>query len=113
MQVPKEVEQKIQQLQILEQNMQNFLAQKQAFQVQLVEIESALSELERSDKAYKIVGSIMVSSSKEDLRKDLESKQEIVKLRIKSIEKQEEKIKEKASSLQAEVLGEIEKNKQQ
>ncbi|HLD88724.1 MAG TPA: prefoldin subunit beta [Candidatus Nanoarchaeia archaeon] len=111
MQVSKDVEQKIHQLQLLEQNMQTFLAQKQTFQVQLVEIESALSEIEKTDKVYKIVGSIMVSSGKEDLKKDLESKKEILQLRLKSVEKQEDKIKEKASALQEEVLGEMEKSK--
>ena len=46
MNVSKETEQKIQQLQLIEQSMQQFLMQKQSFQTQLVEIESALKELE-------------------------------------------------------------------
>ena len=74
MEVSKETEQKIGQLQMFEQSMQNFLGQKQQFQVQLVEIESALGELENTDKAYKIVGSIMVESDKNELKTDLQSK---------------------------------------
>ena len=87
--------------------MQQFLMQKQSFQTQLMEIESALKELDSSETAYKIVGNIMVSSKKKELEKDLKSKKETVELRIKMLEKQEEKIKEKADKIQKEVLKEI------
>ena len=107
MNVSKETEQKIQQLQLIEQSMQQFLMQKQSFQTQLMEIESALKELKNSEKAYKIIGNIMVSSKKLDLEKDLTSKKETFELRIKMLEKQEDKIKEKADKIQKEVLKEI------
>lgn len=109
MEVPKETEQKIGQLQMLEQSLQNFLGQKQQFQIQLVEIESALSELEDTEKAYKIVGNIMVESDKSELKNDLRSKKELVELRIRTIEKQESDIREKASKLQSEILKNIKK----
>jgi len=99
----KETEQKIAQLQLYEQSLQNILIQKQQFQSQLMEIESALSELETTKEAYKIVGNIMVASKKEDLKDDLESKKEISNLRIKTLEKQENQIREKAKKLQQEV----------
>ena len=111
MEVNKETENKIAQLQMLEQNIQNFLVQKQTFQTQLIEVDNALEELDKSkDKSYKIIGAIMVAADKEDLKKELNSKKEILYLRIKSIEKQENQLKEKASSLQSEVLNQI-KNK--
>lgn len=110
MKIPKETEQKIAQLQLLEQNLQNFLIQKQAFQTKLIEIENALKELEKTkNTTYKIVGTIMVASKKEDLKKDLASKKEIIELRIKNLEKQEQKIKEKAKETQAQVMQEIKK----
>ena len=99
-----DTEQKIGHLQMLEQSLQSFLGQKQQFQMQLVEIESALSELADTPKAYKIVGNIMVEADKVELKSDLESKKETFELRIKSIEKQENQVREKASKLQAEVL---------
>jgi prefoldin beta subunit len=102
--VPKEAEQKLGQLQMLEQSMQNMLMQKQQFQLQQVEIDSALKELENVNEAYKIVGNIMVLSKKEDLKADLSSKKEIIELRIKNMEKQENQLREKASKLQSEVL---------
>ena len=81
--------------------------QKQQFQLQQVEIESALKELENVDEAYKIVGNIMVLSKKDDLKKDLSSKKEVMELRIKNMEKQEAQLREKASKLQDEVMKEM------
>ena len=109
MEVSKETEQKIGQLQMFEQSLQNFLGQKQQFQVQLVEVESALSELSNTDKAYKIVGNIMVETDKNELKSDLQSKKEMLELRIKTMEKQESQVRERASKLQSEILQKIKK----
>ena len=109
MEVSKETEQKIGQLQMFEQSLQNFLGQKQQFQVQLVEVESALNELENTEKAYKIVGNIMVESDKNELKADLNSRKEMLELRIKTMEKQEFQVREKASKLQSEILKKIKK----
>ncbi|MCX8147204.1 MAG: prefoldin subunit beta [Candidatus Woesearchaeota archaeon] len=100
----KETEEKIAQLQLLEQSLQSFLVQKQNMQTQLFEIETALKELGKTDNAYRIIGNIMVKSSRDELKKDLEQKKSMIDLRIKNIEKQEEKIREKVKSLQQEVL---------
>ena len=99
----KETEQKIAQLQLYEQSLQSILMQKQQFQSQELEIQSALKELEKTKEAYKIVGNIMVATKKEDLKEDLDSKKETANLRIKTIEKQENQIREKAKKLQEEV----------
>ncbi len=103
----KDSEKKLAQLQMLEQSMQTLMMQKQQFQLQQVEIESALKELENVNEAYKIVGNIMVLSKKDDLKTDLNSKKEVVELRIKNMEKQENQLREKASKLQNEVLKEM------
>ena len=105
--VPKETEESINQLQLLEQSLQTFLVQKQQFQTQLVEVESALKELETSKESYKIVGNIMVQADKGDLKKELESKKEMLNIRIKTLEKQENQIKEKSTKLQSEVVEKI------
>lgn len=111
MKLSKETQQKIAQLQLLEQNLQNTLIQKQTFQSQLLELENALEELNKTTEtsSYKIIGTIMISSKKEDLKKDLNSKKEILQLRIKNLEKQQEQIKEKATRLQQEVMKDIQK----
>ena len=107
MNISKEDQQKVQELQLLDQNLQAILMQKQNFQAQLIEVESALEELAKTSKAYKIIGNIMIDSSKGEMKKDLDSKKEILSLRIKTIQAQENKLKEKATDLQQEVLNKI------
>ena len=98
-------EAKIEQLQLLEQNIQALLVQKQTFQSQLLEIENSLEELKKvKERPYKIVGPIMVLSDKEELTTELENKKEVLDLRIKSIEKQENDTRERAKKLQEEVI---------
>lgn len=105
----KETQEQVQQLQLLEQNLHNYLLQKQTLQAQLIEINNALSEIAKSKKMYKIVGSIMVESTKDDLEKDLNEKKNITELRIKTLEKQESQLKEKAQKIQSEVIKNIKK----
>lgn len=108
MNLTKESEQKVQQLQLMEQNLQGIMSQRQQFQGQLLEVENALSEIVSSKgNVYKLVGNIMVMSEKDKLSKDLESKKEILNVRLKSLKKQEDGIKEKAENLQAEVMKEL------
>ncbi|MBD3248933.1 prefoldin subunit beta [Candidatus Woesearchaeota archaeon] len=109
----KETEEKIGQLQSIEQGMQSFLMQKQQLQMQMMEIESALKEIgKNSEKAYKIIGNIMVSSEKEELKKELEEKKKRIELKIKSVENQEKQMKEKASSVQSEVMKGLKEKKE-
>lgn len=104
----KDMENKIQQLHLLENNLQNISMQKQTFNMQLMENENAINELSKSKKnVYKIIGTIMVSSNKEDLEKELKEQTEVLNLRIKSLDKQENNFKEKAEEIQKEVMKEI------
>ena len=104
-----ETEDKINQLQIFEQSMQNIILQKQQFQAQISELNSAIKELATTKTSYKIIGNIMVHTNKEELSKDLEEKKSTAELRIKTLEKQEESIREKTKSLQSEVMKNMEK----
>src|SRR3989338_8260639 len=104
----KETEKKLNQLQLYDQNIQSLIAQKQNFQAQLMEIENALKELsETKEETYKLIGNILVKKNKEDLINELDSKKEVINIRVKNINKQEEQIKEKAEKLQSEVVKEI------
>lgn len=101
---------KINDLQLFEQNIQNLVSQKQQFSSQLFEIDSALSEIEKTNASYKIIGNIMVKTEKADLKKDLEEKKKIMDMRIKTIEKQEKTLSDKASELQKEIMAELQSN---
>jgi len=107
----KQTESKIQELQMLEQNLQNLLLQKQNFQGKLIENENALKEIkDPKGESYKIIGTIMVLKNNEELKKEIDSEKEILELRIKSIEKQENKIREKMEDIQKEVMSKLEKD---
>jgi len=110
MDITPETQEKITQLQLFEQNLHTFLTQKRNFQSQVLEIENALKELETSDNnVYKIVGTVMLKSTKDKLTTDLNERKGVLDLRLKSLEKQEKNVKEKAEKIQAEVMTEIEK----
>ncbi len=111
MKLEKDSQEKIQELQILEQNLQSILLQKQAFQLELNETESALSELAKTkEEVYRIVGSIMIRASKEETEKELKEKHEILALRLNSLEKQEANFREKSDKLREELVKEIKKS---
>ena len=101
----KEIQEKVKELQVFEQNLQNLLMQKQAFQLELNETNSALEELEGSkDEVYKIVGNVMIKSKKEILVKELKERLGILDLRVRNIEKQEQLIRKKAESIRESVM---------
>ncbi len=81
--------------------------QKQTFQTQILESDNALGEIENSKETYKIIGNVMVSVDKEDLKKDLTAKKEMAELKAKNLDKEESKLREEADALQKEVMGSL------
>ena len=99
------IDEKVKELQLLEQNLGNLLFQKQTFQLELGEVTSASEELEASKgDVFKIVGNVMIKSSKEKLKKELDEKKDLVSLRMKSIEKQEKALQNHVDELRKAVL---------
>jgi prefoldin beta subunit len=95
---------KITQLQNIEQNINTIIGQKQQFQAQSMEIDNALSQVNETDKVFRIIGNVMVASTQKKATEELKEKKEIVELRLKTMEKQEEKMREQAAVLQKDVL---------
>ena len=86
----------------------SLLVQKQAFQIELNETENALSELAKTNEdVFKIIGQIMIKASKKDTESELKRKKELISLRLKSIETQENNITEQAEKLKQEILSEL------
>lgn len=110
MEVDKETETRIKELQIIEQNLQSILMQKQTFQMDMSEVDNAFSELSKTNEdVFKIVGNIMVRSSKENLIKDLKQKKDLVELRIKTLDSQEKDLSKTSEELRKKVLAKIKK----
>lgn len=98
-------DQKIQEMQLLEQNLQNLLLQKQAFQIELSETQSALKEIENAgEEIFKIIGQLMLKANKSKIKQELLDKEKIINLRVKAIEKQETYLVEKLNNLREEML---------
>lgn len=91
---------------ILQQQLQNIMAQKEAMGVQVLEIKRALDELEKSKEkeVYKIAGPILIKSGKADVLKDLKERDEAFDLRLKQFEKEEKRIKLKIEELREKLV---------
>jgi len=100
-------EEKIKTLQNYEYNLQQLLMQKQQIQSNILEIDNALKELENSNDAYQIIGSVLIKKDSKDIINSLNEKKELLNIRTEAINKQEKTITEKASALQKEVMEEI------
>jgi prefoldin beta subunit len=99
------MENKIHEIQNLEQTLQNLMFQKQAFQMELLETQSALKGIEESgDEIFKIIGQLMVKTEKEKIKKELDDREKILDLRINSIEKQENSLMEKLENFREEII---------
>jgi len=108
MDMDKETENKIKELQVLEHSLQSILMQKQAFQMELGETENAMEELGKTkEDVYKIVGNIMIKKSHEEILKDLKDKKDLILLRLKSMAGQEKSLADDSEKLRKEVLSKI------
>ncbi len=90
------------QFQMYQQQLQTILFQKESLSFQIMEIEKAIEELDSTKQttAYKITGSIMVNKNVDDLKKELNEKKEDIDVKIKSLEKSENKINDGLNGLQ-------------
>jgi len=99
-------------MQLLEQNLQNLMFQKQAFNMELSETSSALEELEKSGQdVFKIIGQLILKKQKDEVKKELEEKKKILEVRLNSIEKQEKTLTEKVQEQRDDLLKNQNKSK--
>ena len=92
----------IMKFQQIQQQLQMIMFQKQNVQAQLAEIDNAIIEISKikENDAFEVIGNIMVKKSKKEIEDSLKEKQELLKLRISTIDKQQEKLSKSASELQ-------------
>ncbi|MDD5193431.1 MAG: prefoldin subunit beta [Candidatus Nanoarchaeia archaeon] len=108
MELDKETQEKIQEIQSYEHTLQNLLMQKQAFQFESNETGNAIEEVSKSkDEVFKIVGSVMIKTDSEKILKELKQKSEHLSIRLKSIEKQESELTKKIDELRDDVMKKI------
>jgi prefoldin beta subunit len=101
--LPPQVQERLLRLQQLQQTLQSVLAQKQQVEIELTEIEQALSELQKmTDDAviYKAIGSLLVKAEKAKITIDLNERKELLNTRATVLGKQEERLRPQIKDLQ-------------
>lgn len=94
----------IQELQSYEQALQNIIMQKQSIQVELNEVNNAITELSNyKGEVFKILGGIMIKVDSEKTKKELNDNKNNILLHISSFEKQEKEILEKTNKIKKEI----------
>ena len=102
----KDINEMIKRLQQMQQQLQVLMFQKQNVQVQQAEVENALKEVESGEQTdlYEIIGTVMIKRNREDLLKSLKEKNEILELRLSTLDKQINSLSASAKRLQDEVI---------
>ena len=104
-----ETQGKIQELQMLEQNFQQLLMQKNAFSMEANETDLILNEVEKTDgEVFRIIGNqVVIKSDKEQILEDMKKKKELIGKRMEAIDAQEKEFSEKIESIRDDVLKKI------
>jgi prefoldin beta subunit len=101
--VPPWLKEQLERYEQLQQNLQSVLVQKQQVDLESIEIDKALEELNKSAddvKVYKSAGTVMVSSNKADVVKNLTESKDLSNTKITVLNKQEERLKESLKEVQ-------------
>tara|TARA_B100002003_G_scaffold207958_1_gene202412 strand:+ start:654 stop:1025 length:372 start_codon:yes stop_codon:yes gene_type:complete len=104
-----ETQQKIQQLQMMEQTFQQLLMQKNAFSMEQNETDFIIKEVEKTEgEISRIIGNqVVIKTTKEAVLEDMKKKKELIDTRMKSIDEQEKEFSEKIESIRNEVMKKI------
>lgn len=108
--LPPKVQERLLRLQQRQQTLQAVLTQKQQLELELTEVEQALSELEKmTDKAiiYKSIGSLLVKSERPKITSELNERKELLNMRINVLGKQEERLRSQVKGLQTKLQREL------
>ncbi len=92
-----ELEDVIGQIEVQNQQLQSIMLQKQSLMIQNREIEKAIEELQKveNQETFKSVGPILVKTDKEVINKELDDMREEIELKIRTLDKQEKRVKDK------------------
>ena len=101
--LPPQVQQRLLRLQQRQQTLQAVFTQKQQLELDLAQVEQALSELETLDDSaviYKSIGSLLVKSERPKVASELNERKDLLNMRINVLGKQEERLRSQVKDLQ-------------
>ncbi len=101
--LPPQLKHMVAQYQQTQQQAQALATQRQHLELTMLETKKAIEELEKTSPetpVYRSVGSILVRANRDELKKELEEQRETLELRVKTIQRQEERVVERLKELQ-------------
>ncbi|SDZ97044.1 prefoldin beta subunit [Haloplanus vescus] len=104
--LPPEAQEKLEELQDLQETAQQVAAQKQQAESTLNESKTALDalgDIDEDTEMYREVGELLVSTEYDEAHDDLEEKVESLEVRVEQLSKQEERVRDQFESLQEEL----------
>lgn len=106
-QLPPQVQMQLARLQDLQEQLRAIVLRKQQIELELREVERALKETEGLSNdvpIYKSVGALLFKTEKEKVVKELGERKEELELRIKTLERQESRVKQQLEELRKSIL---------
>jgi len=102
-----EAQQILVEMQTLQQQLQAVLIQKESLNLQDIEMDKALDEMKKSKEkeVFKAVGPVLIKAAKEEVEKEFAEKKELIGVRLKSLKKQEDRLKDKMKESQEKFEG--------
>jgi len=88
-------EQKTMHIQLLNQQVQNILLQKENLKVQKAELEESLNSIKEKDEIYKAIGMLIIKKNYIEISKELKEQVEDFDSKIKSLELREKQLQDK------------------
>ena len=105
-QIPPQIQHQLAQFQQIQQQVQALASQRLQMELQLKEMEKAAEELEKlapEAEVYKSIGSILIRSEKAKLAAELKEKRDTLDLRMKTLQRQEEKFQARLKEMQTKI----------
>ena len=104
--LPPEAQEKLEELQDLQETAQQVAVQKQRAESQLTETQNALEELDGMDEEttmYREVGELLVQTEYDEASENLSEKSDSLEIRVQTLEKQEQRVRDQFETLQQEL----------
>ncbi len=96
-----------------QQQLQGIMTQREATGLQIMEIKKALEELGKTKEkeVYKVAGPILVKAGKAEVVKDLREREESLEVRLKTLEKEEKRIKIRIDDIKEQLTAALKKER--
>lgn len=104
--IPPQIQNQLVQLRKLQQQAQSIMIQRSRLEALLREVELAIDELQKAsdeDAVYMSSGEIMIRMARQKVIENLSEKKETYSLRLKTLERQEERILKRSQELQSQI----------